>query len=309
MSSDQPDPTSIDAEDADHQWSELLTDANRRFLDARADQRAHFPSLTAYELVDRVATAKGTFAWHWGAASEVRECINLLNAWAVRLHQWRIWNATIKHYDSVDDQWSVLSHFVEPVAFYCMLQPSAMADRFTLTAETLLHQANRRVSPSEPDRLDQDKLAQGKTLRRSDRRKQLNRLGAPWKSFAAFKTALAQLDGQDYRAATRNYRDLAAHSFAPRMMLGHVSRAIRSMQPWTDLVEQPDGTFVQAEHPTKRAVSYAMHDAPPLDLDELHRVNDVQYRHASEAMARLEALAIELCGRMDAPPEADNRET
>lgn len=182
-------------------WRAMVLEAYERFHAVLETIRTEHPGLTRYVAADRAESARGTFAWWWGAGSEVRETINSINAWGVRLHEWAAWNKVLDSYGDRNDRWDVLNHFVEPTAFFCMLQPSSFADRLSLAAETLLHQANRRVSPDQPDRLDQD-ARPGKPLRRSDRRRQLSRLGKDWKSFSAFQQALHALDGDEYRRLT-----------------------------------------------------------------------------------------------------------
>ncbi|MBN8800440.1 MAG: hypothetical protein J0H05_02050 [Stenotrophomonas acidaminiphila] len=221
----------------------------------------------------------------------------------MHLHAWGAWNLVVDSYEVEDDKWEVLSHFVEPVAFFCMLQPSSIADRLTVAAETLLHQANCRVSPDEPDRLDQDRLKPGQTLRRSDRRKQLNRLGKHWANFGAFRDALSAIDGRDYRNVTRNFRDLSVHSFAPRLMIGQVVRAIRSIVPWQEMSAQPDGTYLPVEHPTRKGVQYVAQAMEPLHLDATRAANLAEYHKALTAMRAFAALIDELCVRMDALPQ------
>lgn len=149
----------------------------------------------------------------------------------MRLHEWASWNLVVDSYESEEEKWEVLHHFVEPLAFFCMLQSSAVSDRLMLVSETLLHQANCRVFPEYSDRLDQDSLKSGQTLRRSDRRKQANRLGKRWTKFSVFRDALGAINGSEYQKVSRNFRDLSVHSFAPRFMTGQVSRATRSIAP------------------------------------------------------------------------------
>ena len=282
----------------------MVLEAYERFHAVLETIRTEHPGLTRYIAVDRAESTRGTFAWWWGAGSEVRETINSINAWGVRLHEWAAWNKVLNSYGDRNELWDVLNHFVEPTAFFCMIQPSSFADRLSLAAETLLHQANRRASPDEPDRLDQD-ARPGKPLRRSDRRRQLSRLGKDWKSFSAFQQALHALDGDEYRRLTHNFRDLASHSFSPRLMLGHINRAIRSIAPYQELVMQPDGSYKQIDHPTKKMVSYAMSSLEPLPLDATREANLTEYRRARNAMECFIELVDELCDRMDQMPNAE----
>jgi len=56
------------------------------------------------------------------------------------------------------------------------------------------------------------------------------------------------------RRLSRNFRDQSAHSFAPRQLIGETSRVLRSIVPWTDLVERPDGTFADVVDPARKMV-------------------------------------------------------
>lgn len=283
-------------------WRAFTTKAYAQFHEKLLANRPQFPGLSDYAPVERAQATSGTLAWRWGAASEIQETINSVNAWGMRLHEWRVWGQVVDSYESDEDKLEVLHHFVESIAFFCMLQPSSLADRLTVASETLLHQANCHVFPDEPDRLDQDGLRSGKTLRRSDRRKQLNRLGKHWLTFGAFRDALGAMDGSDYRKLTRNFRDLSAHSFAPRLMVGQVTRAIRSIAPWQEMVSQPEGGYLPVDHPIKKCVQYAMGAMDPLPLDTAHSANLAEYRKALIAMRAFATLIDELCKRMDAPP-------
>lgn len=292
------------AEDADwEKWRALTSEAYARFHERIVANRSRFPGLSDYAPAERARTTSGTFAWWWGASGEIQETINAVNAWGMRLHEWGAWSQVVDSYESDENRWELLYHFVEPVAFFCMLQPSSLADRLTVASETLLHQANCRVFPDEPDRLDQDNLKPGQILRRSDRRKQLNRLGRRWSTFGAFRDALGAMDGSEYQRVTRNFRDLSAHSFAPRFMVGQVIRAIRSVVPWQEMVAQPDGTHLLVDHPTRKGVQYGMRAMEPLSLDVTCSANLAEYQKALIAMKAFAALVYELCDQMDALPK------
>lgn len=282
-------------------------EANRRNLLLRAYVRFHemaqaphssSPDLVPYTAADAVSAVHGDLIWGWGVPTEVKETINSLNSWAVHLRNWGIWNEVLSEHLSEEDRWEIETHFIEPVAFYCMLQPTSVSERMVIASETTLHHANRLAYPQEPDRLDQDKLKPGAILRKTDRRRQLRRLAARWRGSDEFLDALNELDGQDYRIKTKNFRDLSAHSFSPRLHIGHVPRAIRSYGPWEELVAQSDGTFIRTPHATKKAVSYAMADMPPLDLREMQQVNSEEYAKAKNAMTHLTGLIEELCSNL-----------
>jgi hypothetical protein len=291
-----------DAERSWREWKAFTIGAYGRFHDTLERDRTAHPGLTSYDIVERVQSVHGTVAWWWGAASEVRETINSINAWGVRLREWGAWNSVIESFPTRDDQWDVLNHFVEPVAYFCMLQPSSFRDRLVVVAETLLHQANVFVF-DEQDRLKQDDLAPGKVLRRSDRKKQLARLGRRWCSFGPFRDALWNLDDEAYAALTRNFRDLSAHSFAPRFMHGQISRAFRSIVPRQEIAAQEDGTYLLVEDKSRQVVSYAMSVLEPLPLDTVRASNLDEYGKARHAMNCFTQLIDELCDTMSRIPK------
>lgn len=281
-------------------WRTLSAEAHSRYLDQLLAIRPEYPGLTDYAASRRVGGTQGTMPWVWGAEGEICETINSMNAWGGALHSWNAWNRVVASYDEEDDRWTIVNDSVEPLAFFCMLQPSSLADRITVVAETLLHQANLAVSPGYKDRLDQDALKPNAIFRRRDRRAQLDRLGKSWSAYPAFRTALSEMDGQAYRKLTRNFRDLSAHSFAPRLMIGEISRAIRTIVPFTDHVVQPDGTYIEVRDPARKAVQYGMGSMKPLPLEETRAANLAEYVKAKATMAIFSKLIVQLCDRIDA---------
>ncbi len=292
-------PDSTDSAPDDGGWErrrQLSVEAHSRYLDQLLAIRPEYPGLTDYAASKRAGATKGTMPWVWGAEGELCETSNSMNAWGGALHSWNAWNRVVASYGGLDDGWTILNDTVEPLAFFCMLQPSNLADRIAVVAEALLHQANIAVRPGYKDRLDQDK---GGLLRRKQRRAQLNRLGQYWTTYPTFGAALAEMDGPTYRQVTRNFRDLSAHSFAPRLMIGEISRAIRRVVPWTDLVEQKDGTFVEVTDSTRKMVQYSMGSMQPLQLEATCAANLTEYVKAQKTMTALAVLVEELCNRID----------
>ncbi len=281
------------------EWRSLMTGAYSKFHDKLLGNKEHFPRLAEFKIVDRIDKTQGTFAWWWSAAAEVRETINILNSWATRLHEWGAWNMVIESHGCDDDKWDIFLHFVEPVSFFCMNQPSGFTDRIILVSENLLHQANRNAVADYKDSLDQDRSSKG-ILRRSDRLAQLRRLGAKWKKFEALYNSLQKINNKEYNEKTKNFRDLSAHSLPPRLMSGQLIRAFRAVVPRTQMVAQNDGTFLEKPHPTETAVQYAMHQIPPLELDETRSANLMEHHKALACMDALRELIGELCDRMDA---------
>lgn len=283
------------------QWRALTAQAYGRYHDQLLALRGDYPGLTDYNASERVKATAGTLAWRWGADSELRETINSINGWGTRLHSWHAWNKVVASFEEEIDRWEVLSSFVEPIAFFCMLQPTSLADRIALTAETLLHQANLLLIAGYADSLEQDKTP-GRPLRRSDRRKQLNRLGNCWARYEAFRDALNAMDGEDYQALTGNFRDFASHAFAPRFMIGQIPRAWRKKVDYEEAVVNGDGTVEMVADPTRKMTQYAMGTLEPLPLDAAYAANLAEYGRAKCTMEAFAKLVHELCDRIDTNP-------
>ena len=78
----------------------------------------------------------------------------------MRLHEWATWIELLPEYDE-ETRWEIAYHFIEPLAFFAMYQPRAVAERLLEVAETALHHANCFTIPNGKDRLDQDALKPG----------------------------------------------------------------------------------------------------------------------------------------------------
>ena len=198
------------------------------------------------------------------------------------------------HYAVEDDRYAIWNHFLEPIAFYCMFQPSGLSDRMLEVAQNMLHQAAVGLDPKVPDKLDQDALAAGRFLKRRLAEKQLDRLGSRWTSYPAFVACWSNLNDAGYKLLTKNFRNRAAHSFAPRFELGHIARARRSVGPWQEWVSNPDGTCQLVEHSGKTAVAYVMGVIEPISFEAAHEANLVQYQSALKMMRAFSDLVEEL---------------
>jgi hypothetical protein len=159
---------------------------------------------------------------------------------------------------------------IESIAFQCLFYPSATRDRISFVATNTLHQVRLAAKDGYKDVLDQDpKKLDGKPrfLSRAERETQVARFAAPLpQGGAAFMSALQSIDGHDYRDLTSNFRNLASHAIAPRLIVGHTSAVVREVRTATHLVEQPDGTFRVEVIPGKRQVSYGFGGTPPIPM-------------------------------------------
>lgn len=157
----------------------LFENAYRRFWDHLESQTPRYPPFS-YDLCASVGKVK----WHnpfvdFMVDGELRESINLLNAWIRKLSYLEIWSKVLCDY-SEDDAWSLRLHFVEPLVYYCMLQPSSTRDRLGQVATNAIHQINLSPMHGCKDVLNQDKLKPGRFLGRVQMEAQLGNIAGRW---------------------------------------------------------------------------------------------------------------------------------
>jgi len=135
---------------------QLYEKANQLFLDQLEVyvEEESFP--LPYDLCEEICSVP----WHLpgmeiSISGDIREAINQLHSWHEHMVSWSIWIETIKNFEH-NDAWSLRNMYVEPIAFFCMFQPSATRERFGSIATNAIHQANLHLTRDYKDRLDQD---------------------------------------------------------------------------------------------------------------------------------------------------------
>lgn len=261
----------------------------------------------SYDLCDLVGKAEWSIPFvGFMVDGELRESINELNAWLRHLEDLKVWAEVLKSYDE-EDAWSLRLHFVEPLVRYCMLQPSSTRDRLGQVATNGVHQANLCVDADYKDVLDQDKLKPGQFLSRKKLEAQLARILKRWTTGEQLIAALQSMDSETHRQQTYDYRNEASHFIAPRVEFGEVQFVTRRIKPYSELVEQPDGTFKLIERHGKTCVSYGFGGIRPLTLAEIIETNSQEYDFAVAALAAYSDLLREALAQMAARQKA--RET
>jgi hypothetical protein len=223
---------------------------------------------------------------------ELRESINWLNSWLRNLERLKIWAAILVDY-SDDEAWGLRHHFVEPLVYFCMLQPSSTRDRLGQVATNGVHQANLCVDADYKDFLDQDELKPGQFLSRKKLENQLARLVKRWAVGDQLMAALQSLDSEAHRQKTFDYRNEASHFIAPRVEFGEVQFVTRRREPFPELVKQADGTARLIEHPERKCVAYGFGGIRPLTLAEIIETNSQEYDFAVAALAAYSNLLRE----------------
>lgn len=179
--------------------------------------------------------------------------------------------------------WSLQWEFVESIAFQCMFYPAATRDRITLVSTNALHQVRMAADDAYPDRLDSDPPKVGarpRVLGRSQKAAQLGRISAPLEGGADFVAMLQSLDGEEYRALTSNFRNLASHAIAPRLSVGYTSMVVRELGQASELVQQASGSFNEEKVPGAQSVSYGFGGTPPLSMRTVFTGNLEEFEKA-----------------------------
>lgn len=263
---------------------ELFEEAYKKFWDLAEANKTPRYRYNSYELCDLVGTADWSIPFvGFMVDGELRESINKLNAWLRCLADLKVWQELLSGYEE-EDAWSLRLHFIEPLVYYCMLEPSSTRDRLGQVATNGVHQLNLSIDNGYKDSLEQDLLKPGQFLSRKKIEAQLRRLTKRWTAGDGLLIALRNLDSEAYRLKTFDYRNAASHFIAPRLEFGEVQFVTRQIKPLSELVKQADGTFQLLESPDKNCVSYGFGGIRPLSLSEIIEANSREYSHAVAAL-------------------------
>lgn len=289
-----------------------LTGEQRRaivaaFLDRIEDSRGLKPAVKPlpYDPVPDIATARWPPLAEEMIKNELCELTNQLNYWRINLRRWHAWNEVLQLQDT-DARWQSAWEWVEPLAFYCMFQPSASRDRFIMVATNALHQVRMALDGAIKDELLGDPTTPEDHRvfpSRRDKEKQLKTFVKPWSKGKAFIQALGQLDDCEYRALTGDFRNRASHGIAPRFSMGITSTVIRTRTQAMKMEQQPDGTYKDVPVPGQLWTSYAFGGTPPLSMPDAWKANLAQFEHACRTFDAYIAVLAEAVTTMPRSPD------
>lgn len=193
-----------------------------------------------------------------------------------------------------DDEanWTISSHCVEPVATWCLLQPAATRDRLDNIATHAIHHGRLATDPTYKDSLEGDKG--NRYLAPPQQERQLAAIGAVWSTLPSFLDHLASVDDTAFRRLTFDFRNQASHSIAPRLEAGFTQMVKRRIEPFQDMVRQPDGAFLLVADPARGVVSYGFGGTPPLPLSNASALVGSAHRKARAAVEAYLALVAEI---------------
>lgn len=213
---------------------------------------------------------------------ELRELTNIMNRWCGDLRRWHAWNNVIRSFGE-NEAWTVRREFVEALVHHCLLEPSAVRDRYTFVATNAFHQIRLSSEAGYEDRLEGDPNKPNEKLTFLTRRKKEKRLEkviSVWPESKGFLESLSSINDNTYRKATSDYRNRVNHAIGPRLGVGITQVVTRSVVQATHLKKQPDGTYRDEPILGKLSVSYGFGGTQPIDLEEARISNLEQYQLA-----------------------------
>lgn len=219
---------------------------------------------------------------------ELRELTNIMNRWCGDLHRWHAWNNVILSYGE-NEAWKIRREFVEALVHHCLLEPSAVRDRFTFVATNAVHQIRLSSEEGYKDRLEGDPKKPNEKpmfLSRGKKEKRLEKVISIWSESKKFLESLAAINDSSYQRATYDYRNRVNHAIGPRLGVGITQAVTRSVVQATQLKKQPDGTYRDEPIPGKLSVRYGVGGTQPIDLEEARTSNLKQYQLAQTCYNR-----------------------
>jgi hypothetical protein len=294
-------PDEVPCREARKEMRELYELAHRMFMDKDEVFIDSF-ELLSYDLTDLIKE----LSWGIGPmgmtiAGDLMESINLIHRWYRCLIDLSIWTEVLNEF-SDEARWRIRDKYVEQLAYYSILQPSAARDRFGTIATTALHQANVSLRENYKDSLEQDNKG---FLSRRHREQQLNKLGSHYPFFMNFKTALRGIDDKDFSQKVFNFRNLSSHGIAPNFEMGEVSLCKRWIGPSENLVEQACGGYQLVSDPSKKSVYYGFGGTGPISFEKVYDACWVQFERTVQVHHAYEALLKELITHLHQRPAFD----
>ena len=235
---------------------------------------------------------------------DLQSLINCFNAWVTEMRKWQAWLPILDDFDTAE-RWDLRIEFVDPIAHRCMLEPSAMRDRFSSALYFLLHHANLSTGTGYRDELEADRseIAALKNVNSKPRYLQRSRLDeeitklsvrCSWKTADSVIEKLQLLDDETLRKETLNYRNAASHSIAPRFEMGVIPYVKRQFKFSESRVPRGDGTIAMQEDKTRIVLSYGFGEHEPLQHVQTIQVIRMQVKRARDTLHAYETLLLEV---------------
>ena len=173
-----------------------------------------------------------------------------------------------KHGDS--ERMGLLWEYADPHLELSVGRPYSLKNHFVFATVHLLHQSNKLTNAGWKDDLPADDRIDFKLL---------DKVGSNWKCFPMFKAKVEQLNTEQFKNATRNFRHRLQHRFRAHFDFG--------LTPFFERTETDSG------------VAYTYKVIPPLDLEKLIPDLYEQHQMAIEVFQAYWKLVNELCAEWD----------
>jgi hypothetical protein len=239
--------------------------------------------------------------------SDFRDIINAINAWRHRLDSWFAWNQVIVNLEE-DHAWNIRFEFTEPLAYFCMNQPSSFRDLLTKFATMAIHLGNLNYEANYKDELLEDKqifkrLQKGHAkpyecfLTRDSAESQFRNISNGWQSASRVIELIECLDNDTYKERTKGWRNKSAHYIAPRFDFGYTQLVTRSVGFKEALSSPANVSNEKKSGLSEMQISYGFGGTEALSVAEAHRANREQYDIGYCALRACEQIFLEMSRR------------
>lgn len=203
--------------DAEQKETQIFLDAYTRYRLLWQSQ-ADYINLAPYNHVGfpYIGTAQ-THVFQEIYRDQLREIANDLNHLSYRINQLHCWSQVLELYNE-NDKMGLLIEFVDPIAIVAYSQPSSLKGRFIYSMSNTSHQANL-ITRSD---WDESKLPDEHRIKFKD----LEATSKHWSGFSGFSESFTNIDNEDWRRVTNEFRNRYNHRIAPRFEEG-VTQPVR----------------------------------------------------------------------------------
>lgn len=198
-----------------------------------------------------------------------RGLIGEVNRFLLNVAHAQAWIEAAQQYEE-SERMSLLWEYADPHLELSVGRPYSVKNHFVFAAVHLLHQSNKLTNAGWKDDLPTDDRIGFKLL---------DEVGSNWKCFAPFKAKVEQLNNEQFKNATRNFRHRLQHRFRSHFDFG--------LTP-----------FFEREK-TDAGIAYHYKVIPPLDLEKLIPELYGQQQIAIEVFQAFWELVNELCAEWD----------
>ena len=252
----------------------LLQAAFARFCDLRDQywEQVELPSFDYERYKFGVRSMMDPWLFFYARHSEgfARQIVNDIHRLRCFLDDLRCWRRVLVAYNK-SERFLLICEFLEERTVLAITRPAAIRNRFVYAA-TKLGQVLAKVSRAED-------LPEEQAINE----KEMKRWVGSWADFPSFAKGLGELDGQAYRQATANFRNLDAHRFPPLIEFG--------IAPAAGVFGQDGRVCLSAGYQN------------PMKLEEIERFLTDEYR----VMARVMDLFWSMVARQIEPSLAQSR--